>query len=329
MSWSASAARRLRHNPVLVLEGYTGLSDTARGAVIALGNFDGVHAGHLAVLARARSLAQDIGAPHGVALFQPHPRRFFAPDSAPFKLMSHDWRNEKLAAAGAETVFALPFDETMAAMSPEDFVETVLHRGLGIRGVVTGADFRFGKDRAGDADQLEALCAARGIAASRVELFNDIEEKVSSSRIRKALSEGDVASAARWLDGAWRVEGEVQHGDKRGRTIGFPTANVLLGDYTRPAHGVYAVRVGLPGERPLRPGVANFGVRPTVDGTQERLEVFLFDFDQDLYGQTIAVAFEGFLRPEQKFEDFAALKAQIEADAKAARDMLSATAGPA
>lgn len=312
-----------------LFEGYTGLDENARGAVIALGNFDGVHGGHLTVLDQARRLAAELRAPLAVALFQPHPRRYFAPDSAPFKLMSHDWRNEKLAAVGAEAVYALPFDQSMSAMSPEEFVETVLHRGLGVRGVVTGADFRFGKGRAGDAEQLETHCAARGITAQRAALFNDSEEKVSSSRIRNALAEGDVASAARWLGGAWRVEGEVQHGDKRGRTIGFPTANVLLGDYTRPAKGVYAVRVGLPGEPPLRPGVANFGVRPTVDGTQERLEVFLFDFDQDLYGQTLSIAFEGFLRAEQKFEDFAALKAQIEADAEAAREMLSATAGPA
>ncbi|WP_300531637.1 bifunctional riboflavin kinase/FAD synthetase [Maricaulis sp.] len=312
-----------------VYEGYSGLADDARGAVIALGNFDGVHSGHRAVLDQARDLARDLGAPLGVALFQPHPRRFFAPDSAPFKLMSHGWRNEKLAAAGAAAVYALPFDAGMASMSPQAFVDTVLHAGLGIRGVVTGADFRFGKGRAGDADQLEALCAARGITARRAELFTDSEEKVSSSRIRQALAAGEVDQAALWLDGPWRVEGEVRHGDKRGRTIGFPTANVLLGEYTRPAKGVYAVRVALPGETIQRPGVANFGVRPTVDGSEERLEVHLFDFDGDIYGQTITIAFEAFLREERKFADFAALKLQIEADADAARQMLSATAGPA
>lgn len=308
--------------------GYTGLDERARGCVIALGNFDGVHAGHARVVEQAGALAQQLDAPLGVALFEPHPRRFFAPDAPPFRLMSRERRNRRLDALGVQSVFELPFDRAMSQMTPEAFVRDVLVEGLGIRGVVTGADFHFGNKRAGSTDDLAAFGEALGFATGFAELLDNGVDKVSSTRIRKCLSDGDVAAASSLLGQPWVIDGEVLHGDKRGRTIGFPTANIDLGDFTRPALGVYAVRVGLEGEAPNRPAVANFGNRPTVDGLTERLEVHLFDFDGDLYGQTLAVSFAAFLRPEKAFAGIDALKAQIIADAEQARALLRGAAGP-
>lgn len=310
------------------LRGYSGLSTADRSRVIALGNFDGVHAGHAHVVDRAAELARDMKAPLGVALFDPHPRRFFAPDAPPFRLMSADRRDRRLAARGVETVYELPFNADLSQMSPEEFVRDVLVDGLGIAGVVTGLDFHFGKGRAGSAEDLADLGRRYGFETAFAELLDNGVDKISSTRIRKCLSDGDVKAAATLLGESWTIDGEVLHGDKRGRTIGFPTANIELGDYTRPSYGVYAVRVGLPGEKPHRPGVANFGKRPTVDGETERLEVNLFDFKGDLYGQTLAVSFEAFIRPEKTFAGLDALKAQIAEDAASARTLLTGAAGP-
>ena len=311
-----------------VWDGYGAIEADGRGCVIALGNFDGVHAGHQVVIERARKLAAEMDAPLGVALFQPHPRRFFAPDAPPFRIMSADRRNARLEALGVRHVYQLEFNGEMAQMSPEAFVEAVLHQGLGVRGVVTGADFHFGHRRAGTTTDLATLGEVRGMRTDFAELLDNGVDKISSTRIRKAIADGAMDAVRVLLGQSWVIEGEVAHGDKRGRTIGFPTANVEMNDYVRPEHGVYAVRVGIDGEQAERPAVANFGYRPTVDGLTERFEIHLFDFDGDLYGRTLSVAFEAFIRPEMKFDGLESLKGQIARDATTARDLLSAAAGP-
>jgi riboflavin kinase/FMN adenylyltransferase len=311
------------------LNGYSGLSEDQKGAVIALGNFDGVHAGHRVVLDQARVLAEQLSAPLGVALFQPHPRRFFAPDAQTFRLMGIDRRNATLSELGVDQLHILPFDAEMARMTPEIFVERVLHSGLGVRGVVTGADFRFGNGRAGSGTDLERLGAASGIATAFAELEANGADKISSTRIRKAIQDGDMQAAAELLGRRWVVDGRVRRGNQRGRTIGFPTANIAMGDFVRPAYGVYAVRAGFAGEAPDRPAVANIGKRPTVGGEIELLEVHVFDFDKDVYEQPASVEFHEFIRPERRFDDFDALKAQIAIDADTARAMLVSATGPA
>lgn len=310
-----------------VYHGYLALPETARGAVAALGNFDGVHRGHQAVLAEAAALARTLGAPAGAAVFTPHPRRVFQPDGEPFALMNSAQRVRALQAAGAELIHHIPFDRDLAAMSPERFVREVLHEGLGLAGVVTGADFCFGKDRAGNAGTLTSLGEACGMA---VRIAAPVGEgpgaqKISSSDVRHALREGDPARAAALLGRPFAIEGEVSEGDRRGRTIGFPTANVALGDYLRPAFGVYAVRVDLGGGEGL-PAVANIGRRPTVEGLEARLEAHLFDFNADLYGRVIGCDLIAFIRPEQRFDGLDALRAQISADCETARRLLGAGA---
>lgn len=294
----------------------------ARGSVAALGNFDGVHEGHRAVLAHAATLAARLEAPVSAAVFKPHPRRYFKPDAAPFRLMSDPQRERALEAAGAAHVFAIPFDRELASMTPEAFVERVLAGRLGLAGLVTGADFRFGKDRAGGADALRTIGAAFGIIAETAPEVRAGACKVSSTRVREALQAGEPERAAALLGRPFAIEGEVVAGDRRGRTLGFPTANIPLGDYLRPAFGVYAVRARVDGEGVWRPGVANLGRRPTVDGTDERLETHLFDFEGDLYGRTLEVALEAFLRGERRFDGLEALRAQIAADSARARARL-------
>lgn len=312
-----------------IVHGFTSVPETARGSVIALGNFDGVHLGHRHVIDLARALADEVGGELGVALFDPHPRRFFAPDAPAFRLMSASRRDRTLAALGVGRLHVLPFDGEMAKRTPREFVEDVLVRGLGVKGLVTGADFRFGAGRAGSTGDMERLCAEHGVRTAFAELHGNGADKVSSTRIRKAILDGDMHAAEALLGAPWAVEGTVLPGDRRGRTIGFPTANLDLGDFARPAYGVYAVRVGIEGEAPLRPAVANFGKRPTVDGVTELLEIHLFDFSGDLYGKVLEVEFHEFLRPERRFDGIEALKAQIAADADAARRLLTDVSGPA
>ena len=312
-----------------VYQGFQSIPQDGRGSVVALGNFDGVHDGHRHVIALAAGLAESLDAPLGVALFDPHPRRFFAPDAPAFRLMGEHRRNRTLDALGVKHLHVLPFTADMAAMTPEAFVEDVLHAGLGVRGVVTGADFRFGAGRAGTIGDLERLCEARGIRTGFADLHGNGADKVSSTRIRKAILDGDMKAAAELLGASWAIEGIVQKGDQRGRTIGFPTANIDLGDFVRPAYGVYAVRVRLDGTGEPIEAVANFGKRPTVDGLSELLEVHLFDFDGDLYGRELEVEFDAFIRPERKFDGLDALKAQIAQDATQARRLLSGLSGPA
>lgn len=301
------------------------------GGVAALGNFDGVHAGHRAVLDQTRLLAQSVGAEPVAAVFSPHPRRLFRADEPPFRLMNDAQRERALLAAGAVRVHTIRFDAALAAMTPEAFVREILVGELALQGVVTGADFCFGKGRAGNAATLRELGGkyglAVGIAATLVSDRLSDRAKFSSSAVRHALREGDVETAAGLLGRPWAIEGEVAHGDKRGRTIGFPTANIALGEYLRPKAGVYAVRARLPGQDKAVGGVANIGRRPTVDGTEERLEVFFLDFSGDLYGQTIEVELIGFIREERRFDGLDALKAQIALDSEKARALLDRRGG--
>ena len=300
------------------------VSPFARGAVIALGNFDGIHRGHQAVIARARAIADDHGAPLGIGLFRPHPRRFFKPDSPPFRLMSAELRAELLPAYGVDHLFEIPFDTALRDMDDTAFVDTVLHRGLGVAHVVVGSDYGFGKNRCGDASSLARLCAERGIGTTALDPIglHAFYGKYSSTQIREALRKGDVFHAAHMLGRPWIVDGEVMQGQKRGRTIGFPTANLAFGDRVRPLNGVYVVEVKLPSESGWRGGIANTGTRPTVGGEEARLEVNIFDYKGDLYGSRIQVAFRSFIRAERKFDGLDALKEQIARDAAGARAVL-------
>ena len=312
-----------------VLRGHNGLPEACRGAVVALGNFDGVHMGHRHVITLAAELAGRLDAPLGAALFDPHPRRFFAPDAPAFRLMSAARRNRILESLGVSQLHVLAFSHDMSRMSPADFVGQVLADGLGIAGIVTGEDFRFGAGRAGSTEDMARLCAERGIATAFAELHGNGADKVSSTRIRKAIHDGDMRAAEALLGTPWAVEGLVRRGDQRGRTIGFPTANLTLDDFVRPDYGVYAVRVGIDGETPHIPAVANIGKRPTVDGATELLEVHLLDWSGDLYGRQLEVEFFDHLRSEKRFDGLDALKAQIADDAAAARRVLSGLSGPA
>lgn len=306
-----------------VLSGHKDVPKPARGAVIALGNFDGVHAGHRAVIETARALASRLNAPLGVALFEPHPRRYFAPDARPFRLMSPRCRNETLSELGVQRVHALSFDRAMAAMTPSQFVQSVLNDGLGVAGVVTGEDFNFGVGRTGSISDLQTLCAGHGIATDFARLHSNGVDKVSSTRIRKAIHDGDMSAAAELLGQPWSVDGRVIRGDQRGRTIGFPTANIDLTDYVRPDYGVYAVMVRIAGSDDRLPAVANIGKRPTIGGDTELLEVHVLDFSGDLYDRELRIEFYDHLRREQKFDGLEALKAQIAADAAAAKQCLA------
>lgn len=306
------------------LQTYTDLSKTDKGAVIALGNFDGLHRGHQAVIARAQSIADDIGAPLGIGLFRPHPYRFFKPGAAPFRLMSPRIRAQVMAELGVEFLYEIPFDTALRDMDDTEFVEQVLHQGLGIRHVIVGEDYGFGKNRCGNVESLTRLCAERGIGVTAISPvgLHKLYGKYGSTEIREALQEGDVFHAQHMLSRPWRVDGIVQQGQQRGRTINFPTANLDFADLVRPKYGVYVVEVRIEGEDIWRPAVANTGSRPTVDGEEARLEVHLLDFDRDLYGQRIDVRFRSFIRAEQKFESFDALKNQIMRDADGARAIL-------
>lgn len=288
-----------------------------RGATVALGNFDGVHRGH-AHLIRAAHAARP-GAVLASLTFEPHPRQFFRPDDPPFRLTLPRERDAALAALGVQAVFALRFDAAFSGLSPAEFVDQVLDAGLGAAHVATGPDFAFGHRRAGDVALLAELAERRGIGTTVVPPLSDARGPLSSTRIRRALQDGYPERANAELGRAWTIGGAVQHGDKRGRTIGFPTANVPLGEHLEPARGAYVVRVRL-GDGTMRGGVANIGRRPTVGGTESRVEAHLFDFAGDLYGQEIGVALLSFLRPERKFAGLDELTAQIGADAAAARE---------
>ena len=296
--------------------------DMLRGAVIALGNFDGFHRGHQAVVGAAVEWARAQGRPAIVATFDPHPVRLFVPDAPPFRLTTLDQRQELFAAAGADAMLVFHFDRELAATSAADFVHSLLAQRLGAAAVVTGEDFTFGKGRGGNVSVLAELGAAAGLGVRAIGPVAEGGEVVSSSRIREALQAGDCETAARLLTRPFAIRATVSHGDKVGRKLGYPTANLPLGSYLRPRYGVYAVTGRLPDGTMLK-GAANLGVRPQFDPPKELLEPHFLDFDGDLYGQEIEVAFHRFLRPEAKFASLEALTEQIERDCAAAREALA------
>jgi len=293
----------------------------ARGASIALGNFDGVHRGHQAVIAAAKAEADALGAKLGVAVFEPHPRRYFQPDAAPFRIQTPAQRARALAEFGVKEVFEIGFDAGLAQSTDREFGERVLHELLGARHVSVGADFRFGRGRMGDAASLTRLGEEFGFGVTGVAPVGGAD-KISSSGVRQAIVAGDMEAAADLLGRPWAIEGEVERGLARGRELGVPTANLALGEYVRPKLGVYAVRVDL-GDGVLLPGVANVGVNPTVgELPTPQLEAHLLDFSGDLYGKTIEVELIQFLREEAKFASIDALKAQMIQDVIEARRAL-------
>ena len=304
------------------LDGHQRIEGDLRGGVIALGNFDGFHAGHQAVVGRAVRHARDEGRPAIVATFDPHPVRFFKPDVPPFRLTTLDQRQEMFAAAGADAMLILPFGATLAGTTAADFITELLLDRYGAAGVVTGADFTFGKGRGGDVVTLADHARRLGFFTEMVAPVDDTEEVISSSRIRGALQAGDCATATRLLTRPFTVRNVVQHGDKNGRLLGFPTANLDMGQYLRPRYGIYAVTGKLPDGRILK-GAANLGIRPSFVPPKELLEPHFFDFAEDLYGQEIDVAFHAFIRPEAKYDGMDALMAQIAADCDAAKGLLA------
>jgi riboflavin kinase/FMN adenylyltransferase len=300
---------------------WQGLDPSTRGASVAMGNFDGVHRGHQAVIDLARGPA-----PLGIVTFEPHPRQVFAPEAPPFRLMNAEARANRLARLGVAHLFQLPFDTTLAALSPEGFVDQVLHRGLGISHVVVGADFCFGKGRKGNAEDLARLCAEREIRTTIAPLVREDGAEISSTLIRTALTEGRPRDAARMLGHWHRIEGAVLHGEKRGRALGYPTANMSVDGLHLPKLGVYAVLVDiLTGPQAgSYHGVASLGVRPMFGENRPNLETFVFDFSGDLYGQHLSIALVDFLRPELTFDSLPALITQMDADSAQARAILAA-----
>ncbi|MGE5564505.1 MAG: bifunctional riboflavin kinase/FAD synthetase [Bacillota bacterium] len=299
-----------------------GVPDQLRGSVVALGNFDGFHLGHQAVVSRVLARAFHERRPVIVATFDPHPVKFFRPGVPPFRLTSLDQRQALFAHAGADAMLVFEFGPELASMDAEQFVAEVLGRRIGAAGVVTGDDFSFGKGRTGDAALLARLGPEHGVAAEAVAQVTLDGERISSGRIREALVAGDMGTATRMLSRDYAIEGVVERGDARGRELGYPTANLSLGDYQRPKYGIYAVRVTLD-DGSEHPGVASLGVRPTFEPPRELLEAHLFGFDGDLYGRKVEVALHAFIREEKKFDSAEALVAEMREDEAAARRLLA------
>ena len=302
------------------IKGWTELQAADRGASVAMGNFDGVHLGHRSVI----DLARRADAPLGVITFEPHPRSYFAPDSQPFRLMNAEARANRLNKLGVDLLYELPFDARIASLPPEAFTREVLKEGLGVRHVVVGADFRFGKDRAGTAGTLRELAEQRGFEVTVAPIVEGPNGVFSSSAIRQALSEGRPRDARAMLGHWHRIDGVVEHGEKRGRELGFPTLNLSMDGLHLPRFGVYAACVDvLDGPHAgSHEGVASLGVRPQFGDYAPNLETYLFDFSGDLYGRHISVGLVEFLRPEARFDDVDALIVQMHKDCDAARAAL-------
>jgi len=309
-----------------IFRDYKAVPATARGASAAIGNFDGVHLGHRAVIDLARTKGLATSAPLGILTFEPHPREYFAPDAPPFRLMGPAARASRLAKLGVEILYELPFDAGMAALNPESFARDVIANGLGLRHVVVGKDFCFGKGRAGTATVLAEFGAQLGFGVTAADLLEGQEGEVSSTAIRRALSEGHPRSAAEMLGHWHRIEGTVMGGERRGRELGYPTANMSIAGLHPPRFGVYAVLVDvLNGAHAGQyTGAASLGVRPMFDGEVPNLETFIFDFTGDLYGADLSVALVDYLRPEAKFESLEAFIAQMDGDCASARRILEA-----
>ena len=299
-----------------------GIPQELRGSIVALGNFDGFHLGHQAVVGRAIQRGFHERRPVIVATFDPHPVQFFKPDVPPFRLTTLDQREALFAHAGADAMLVFHFDKALAVTSSEDFVSEVLAKEIGAAGVVTGDDFTFGRGRKGDVPLLKALGEQHGVIAEAVAPVVLGGTRISSGRIRDALQAGDLGTATHLLTRDYAIEGVVQRGDARGRELGYPTANVELGDYQRPKYGIYAVRVTLD-DGSEHPGVASLGVRPTFEPAHELLEAYLFGFEGDLYGRRIEIALHAWIREERKFDGPEPLAAQMREDEAAARRLLA------
>jgi riboflavin kinase/FMN adenylyltransferase len=311
---------------------YTEVPAEARGAVVAIGNFDGVHLGHRAVLAEAAGHSRALGAPLAVLTFEPHPRAYFKPVQPPFRLTPLRIKVRVLEALGVDDLFVLHFDRELAAKSAEAFVIEVLSEGLDAVHLVVGYDFVFGRGRQGNAALIRDLGAVHGFGVTAVSAAAAPGGEVySSTRIREHLAAGRVRQAAALLGRPWEIEGRVEPGDKLGRGLGFPTANIALGEYVAPAHGIYAVKAGIDEGRETwwHDAAAYVGPRPTVGGTAVRLEVHLLDFDGDLYGRHLRAAFIEHIRGDKAFDGLPALQAQIAEDCATARRVLAAYDGPA
>lgn len=293
-----------------------------RGAVIALGNFDGFHLGHQQVAGEAIEWARAEGRPAIIATFDPHPVRFFRPEVPPFRLTTLEQRQELYLAAGATAMLVFHFDGALAGTPAEDFIAQILIERLGAYGVVTGEDFKYGQGAKGDVALLRGFGAERGLETRTVGAVMDGGQPISSSRVREALKQGDPQEAARLLTRPFAIRGVVEHGDKRGRTIGYPTANLAIEHYLRPRYGIYAVTGRILATGEVLKGAANVGIRPQFDPPKELLEPYFFDFSGDLYGQEIEVAFHHFLRPEAKFDSLEELVVQMDADCERARGLL-------
>ncbi|SPH24747.1 Riboflavin biosynthesis protein RibF [Defluviimonas aquaemixtae] len=300
---------------------WAGLPEADRGASVAMGNFDGVHLGHQAVI----DLARRTDAPLGIVTFEPHPREFFAPHAPAFRLMNAEARTHRLEKIGVEQLYELTFDAALAGMEAEAFVADVLVAGLGISNVTVGSDFCFGKGRGGDVDTLRVAGKRHGFGVSIAELISLDGDEISSTAIRRALDEGRPRGAAHMLGHWHRIEGEVLHGDKRGKGLGFPTANMDIGGLHLPRLGVYAVKADVLTGRHAGSydGAANLGVRPMFGDNRPNLESYLFDFSGDLYGEHLSVALVDYLRPEMSFDGLPALIAQMQDDCDRAREILA------
>jgi riboflavin kinase/FMN adenylyltransferase len=308
-----------------IIRDYQYVEPEDRGASAAIGNFDGVHLGHQSVIDLARRAAPD--APLGVLTFEPHPREFFAPDAPPFRLMSRSARASRLAKLGVDRLYELNFNAALASLTPEDFARAVIRDGFGLAHVVVGADFCFGKGRAGTADDLARFGSEMGFGVTIADLLESADDTVSSTAIRTALSDGDPRRAAAMLGHWHRIEGPVIGGEQRGRHLGYPTANMSIDGLHPPRFGVYAVLVDIKDgpHAGSHHGVASMGVRPMFGENRPNLETFLFDFSGDLYGATLSVALVEFLRPEATFDGLDALIAQMNDDSARARAVLAAT----
>lgn len=320
---SSAEAPRTDTPAAFILEPGKPVPDALRGRVLALGNFDGVHRGHAELARVANEMAAGQGGKAAALTFEPHPRSVFRPEQPVFRLTPAALKVELLADEGLAPSFVLPFDREIAAVAAEAFIDELLLGRLGAAGLVCGYDFHFGAGRTGSPEMLQARAGAAGVPVAVVAPYSWQGEPVSSTLIRAALEEGDVARAAAFLGRPWFVRGVVAHGDKRGRELGYPTANMHLPRDCRLRYGIYAVRMRVDGI--WRDGVASFGSRPTFDDGAPRLESHLFDFAGDLYGKTVDVALVAWLRGEAKFEALPPLIAQMDADSRQARDILGRT----
>jgi riboflavin kinase/FMN adenylyltransferase len=313
-----------------ILRHYQDIPKDLQGGVVVLGNFDGLHRGHQTVIGNAAEIARAANIPLLVMSFEPHPISFLKPDQAPFRLTPLRVKAHQIEALDVDGLVILAFDHKLSSMMAEDFVRDVLNDGLKARHVVVGYDFCFGKGRVGTPDMMRDIGHFDVTAISPIS--SPDQQVYSSSNVRDHLKKGKPGHAAALLGRPFEIEGRVEHGDQRGRTIGFPTANVSLGEYLRPLNGVYAVRVGIEetnGQTIWQDGVANLGTRPTVDGKTEKLEVHIFNFNQDIYGKHMRVALIEFIRPEQKFDSIDALKNRIEEDSIIAQRILHTRAAGA